>query len=304
MYTYKAYGLSIESPLEIPEFLVSSTTSPSVFFQFGKIPPPDVCESEMMRVILPFEEGILLYWREIGTFLVKKGREVTIDPKPEVDESLLRLVLTGPVLGVLLHQRGFHVFHSSVISEAHSRDAVAFVALKGGGKSTMASAMYNHGYRLMSDDIMAISESNGKTVVQPGFPHTKLWGESVEALVDDAQSLRELAPDADKRGRCVKEGFETQPTPLKILFVLEFGDEIQIRPISGKEALQSILPHWYGALFNGELLDLFGRKEHFLQCVNIVKSVPMYTLSRPKSFQVLPDVVNRVDNFIVNNIVT
>lgn len=245
-----------------------------------------------------------MHWNEIGTFLVQKGMEVTIEPKPKVEESLLRLVLTGPVLGVLLHQRGFHVFHSSVISEAHSRNAVAFVALKGGGKSTMATAMYNLGYRLLSDDIMAVSESNGRIVVQPGFPHTKLWGESAEALVEDAQSLREIAPDVEKRGRFVKERFAYHKATLKMLFLLECGDEIQIRPIKGKEALQSILPHWYGALFNGQLLEMFGRKEHFEQSVEIVRSVSMYKLIRPMSFQLLPDVVNRVDNFIANNIGT
>ena len=300
MYTYSAFGLSIGSDLEIPEFLPFNT-NPEVFFHIGNVESPVVRTDDPVRIIQQKESGILLYWSRTGTFLVENGQYVTISPEPGISENLVRLLLTGPVLGVLLHQRGYNVFHASLVSTPVSNVAIGFLARKGYGKSTMATAMYNHGYRLMSDDIIAVSETDGNISVKPGFPYLKLWNEAAEVLVENGDQVKTIDPRFNKQGCTIKKRFSARPARLKMLFVLEFGSELSIQPILGKEALLYVLPHWYGALFDGQMLDIFGKDKHFTQCTQLIKSVPLYRLTRPQSFDRLPEVVYTVDRFILEN---
>jgi len=297
MFTYQTYGLVISSEIEIPEFLLS-LKDPDIYIRFGEFRVPCITANEPIRVIEPSKNGILLYWNRIGGFLIEQGNTITISPIPNVDQSLIRLVLTGPALGVLLHQRGSSVFHASVISEEKECKAVAFLARKGEGKSTMAAAMYNHGYRLMSDDLMAVTYSDEGTVVQSGFPQTKLWSESADILVHDAAVLRKLGPDFEKRSRPITERFREDPALLMLIFVLEFGEGLNIEPVNGKDALKALLPHWYGALFSGQLIDFFGRDKHFFECAQIARNIPVLKLTRPHSFSLLQDVVDMVDSYI------
>ena len=292
-----AFGINIASEIDIPEFLPTDM-DPEVYFRLGTVHLPFKVKESPIRVITSTEEGILLYWSEIGTFLVKDGSEVIIDPIEGVDESLIKLVLTGPVIGVILHQRGFKVFHSSVVySRAHDV-TVAFVASKGEGKSTMAAAMYNNGYKAMSDDIMAVFEQNGSVFIQPGFPQFKLWEESANKLVKEQKELKIINTIYNKRVRNVMAGFNSECRKLDCIFHLEFGNELKIDPLIGTDALMALLPHWYGALFRGQLLESFGKENHFKECVYLSKKVPIYRCLRPKSFEVMNNVVQTIDTFI------
>ena len=83
--------------------------------------------------------------------------------------------------------------------------------------------------------------------------------------------------------------------PLGCIYVLAGGPEPYIKPLSTKEALLHVLPHWYGALFDGELLDTFGLDTHFRECADLVKAVPAYVVERPADIDLLGDSVRMVE---------
>jgi hypothetical protein len=294
MTLYTAFGLSIKSDLTMPEFL-PGTGPHDVAFRFGTLTPPQCPSDRPARVIVPDGDGILMHWSRIGTFLVEGGTTVTIAAVPGVDQRLLRLILNGPALGVLLFQRGHSVFHASVVASSEFGDAVAVLACKGDGKSTMAAALYNAGYYMMSDDLMALTVKGRDTViVESGFPHAKLWAESAEALVEGAHALPRLGPYFDKRSRPITERFRETPTRLRAVFVLEKGQNVYTQQLSGFDALQQLLPHWYGVLFDGQLMPILGRERHFKETASLARTAPVYKLVRPWSLDRLPDVVNEV----------
>jgi hypothetical protein len=217
-----------------------------------------------------------------------------MDPVPGADERLLRLVLTGPVLGVVLLQRGHHVFHASVVA-SDGGAAVAILGRKGEGKSTMATALYNAGYSMLSDDIMALSVEGNTATVQPGFPHAKLWAESAEALVDDPASLPALGPGFDKRARRVDERFLDKPTRLSAVIVLQKAHGLTVRRLHGIDAVRALLPHWYGALFDGQLLPIFGVDRHFRETARLAELAAVHELTRPWALERLPESVTAID---------
>src|ERR1044072_8019522 len=97
---YSAYGLTIQSVLPLPELTPLAEAEPDVVIRFGKLDTPSfinpACNDDSY-----FAEGeAYLYWKQIGTFLVREGREIVIDLNPGVDKSLVRLPLLGTVLAV------------------------------------------------------------------------------------------------------------------------------------------------------------------------------------------------------------
>jgi ATP-dependent phosphoenolpyruvate carboxykinase len=79
----------------------------------------------------------------------------------------------GGVLFSVLYQRGLFVLHASGVNIGGN--VVAFLGLKGQGKSTMAATLYGRGHSLVSDDMLAIQidGDNGPMAI-PGFPNFKI----------------------------------------------------------------------------------------------------------------------------------
>jgi hypothetical protein len=248
------------------------------------------------RLVWGTAQQVHLVWRGVGAFVVREGHEIVVDPFPGVEERILRLAILNSSLGVLLLQRGMPVFHASVIGLAS--DAVAFLAPKGYGKSTMAAALHVRGHDLVADDLLVVDRDGDHLLARPGFPQFKLWPESAQAIGEDPELLPVLQPGLDKRARRISHGFSQDSLPLQGIYVLDIGEEIEIVPLPPKEALLHILPHWYGAMFDGDLLRVFGLDTHFRQCMRLVHRVPTFLLRRPSSLNMLPGVAQAVETHL------
>ena len=154
MYFYNAYGLSINSALPLPELLADAKIERSVSVKHEKVDLylPETISSE--GYFTSTEREAYFFWDQLGKFLVRDGKEIIVDPLPNVEERAIRLPLLGTVLAVLLHQRGYFVLHASAI--AVDGGVVAFLGNKGQGKSTMAATLYSRGHELVADDVVAI----------------------------------------------------------------------------------------------------------------------------------------------------
>jgi hypothetical protein len=297
---YRAFGLNIESALELPELLPCEQgtevveRSPDVTI---RLDPIDSCAKPgkgNKRYIVPAPDGICLGWPDVGDFLVRGGREIVVDPAPGASEPLLRLFLLGTTMAMLLHQRGdVAVLHASAVSI--DGQALAFVGAKGYGKSTMAASLLARGHELLSDDVLAVDVRAPTPIALAGFPHLKLWPDSLNCLGHDVVDLPRLRPELEKRGQRLSKGYSGAPAPLKGIFVLDRGDEPEIRTLRAWDALTAIIPHWYAARFGPDLVQALGMSSHFLQCAALTRSVPVSRLARPNDLNALPDVARMVE---------
>jgi len=297
MYQYKVFGLILSSEILLEELIpYEGAEEADVHFRWGSVPlPPGWDQLRYTRKITHSSEGILLYWSEIGAFWVQDGCLVTMAPgHGPPREGLLRSILTGPVWGVLLNQRSYYsVFHCSVLNISDHSCSVGFAAQKGGGKSTIATALLNEGNSLVSDDLLVLNHQKEKSLKPlPAFPGMKLWEETSQSLLSEDEKLNYIDEHSEykKQNRVVSHSFCPTPFPLKALYLLEYSPSpiIKILPLSEKEALLALMPHWYGSLFRGQLLPIFGVEKCFHQSAILASQIPVFRLIRPKDLSQIP----------------
>lgn len=299
---YSAYGLTIRSDIPLPELIPTANRQADISICFGAISDLSDEDRQAYRYIQANPNQIDLAWDGVGAFRVRNGHKIIVDPAPEADEALLRLFLLGTTLAMLLHQRGgTAVLHASVV--AINGQAIGFIGEKGAGKSTMAATLQAHGHQLVADDILVVDLDSKYPMALPGFPHFKLWPDSIASLGHIPEALPKLRPELEKRGYRLRNGFAQTPVPLKQVYVLDYGESIKVERLPVKDSLGQLMTHWYGARFGTDVLEALGLANHFLQCANLANKIPVCLLQRPASFTRISEVIQTIENNLPDQLI-
>ncbi|EKQ54219.1 MAG: hypothetical protein B655_0876, partial [Methanobacterium sp. Maddingley MBC34] len=229
MFRYKAFGLEISSEIELPGMiegneLMEGSSNPDVKIILGEVDPSRVTGVEVEGTnYLVKGSDVYLWWDDIGKVRISDGKQVTVEPIADLDGSdELNLIpfLLGPVMSLMLHQRGFLVLHGSAVNIGPG--AVAFLGFRGNGKSTTAIHLYVDGYPLVADDILAIKfNSEGLPVVYPGYPHVRLSDEAYNQVKEHTDILTPIRTLAEKVFCDASHGFSPEPVNLERIYVIE-----------------------------------------------------------------------------------
>jgi hypothetical protein len=288
LYYYQAFGLAIRSELHLPELVGGRAGKYDVNILFSRLDgagPFDRFSETTLRVT---NGEAYFSYAGIGSFLIRSGQLILIDPAPGVDEGSLRLFLLGNVLGTLAFLRGFLVLHGSAV--AIEGRGVAFLAHSGEGKSSMAAA-FSHKYPLIADDVLVIRTDEAAPLICPAFPQLKLISETAASLGFDPKRYSPISPLEKKVTPQVPEGFSVEPHPLKRVFLLEKGEGIELLPISRPEAVISLLRYTYTLR---SLKAGVNQRQHFQHSARLAREVPFRRLIRPHDLKSLPEIVRMV----------
>lgn len=298
-YSYQAYGLNIRSAVQLPE-LIKTGSEPDVRIRYGAVANSLLLESLLGRSEV-FErpgcrirvnaEAMCIHWDHVGTFLVHGGSEIVIEPEHGIPEEDLQPFLTGPVLSVLLHQRGYLVLHASAVVIGNA--AVAFLGSKGDGKSTLAAHLQVRGHRLIGDDIVPVNLVNNRVVVAAGFPRIKLYDDAIAAVGEKPSDFPVIHRFVEKRSFQYSKNFSTEPIPLSCLYVICEGEKVSLEELGHAAAFIELTRHTY---VNRYLNALKGESIHFQQCHEVVQKLPVWKLERPRDFSVISEVCELVEN--------
>ena len=160
--------------------------------------------------------------------------------------------LVGPVLGLLLRIRGINCLHASAVRIGDG--AVAFAGAEGAGKSTTAAAFARRGCSVLSDDIVALGEQDGRICVIPAYPYLSLWQDSVEMLYGPGKILPRFSENWEKRllslaGNSLR--FEEQAKPLRAIYMLGERSSAPEAPffeeITPREAMLDLVANSYAS---------------------------------------------------------
>ena len=117
-----------------------------------------------------------------------------------VSGDLVRSLVLGRVLPVLLYGSGLFPLHAS--GAVVNGGAVAFMAPKGYGKSTMALLLGTRGARLLADDTLPLAIDE-PVLAGPGDEHAKVWNDAAGELglpLPDEEPIGRLEPSQTAAG--------------------------------------------------------------------------------------------------------
>jgi hypothetical protein len=196
------------------------------------------------------------------------------------------------VLALALHASGWLSLHGSAV--ALGAGAVAFLAPKGNGKSTLAFALMRAGGALMTDDTVVI-EPGRPSIVRPGVQSVRLFRDSADWLSAPAP----LAGSSDIKatfGQLATDARRLTRAPLAALYLLQSVPAGEIDQPVERELLEGP-PAVFQLLTQTKIGTLLGGGEAstvFNSVVGIAEGSPIYRLRVTRDYEQLQHVVERI----------
>jgi hypothetical protein len=206
---------------------------------------------------------------------------------PATDLDIRREVhLWGVPMMVTFTRLGDLSLHGAAVE--HAGRAVIVAAPGEHGKTTLALALHAAGHRLLTEDISRV-QFQPEPVVMPGPAVVRMRAAALRDVPDGMTKVAStamrinLAIDPDRRGNA-------DPVPVAAVVLLRIGtdDDIRLERSDPTVALRDL---WALAFRIPQTDD---RARAFERLGDLVAAVPVYDLTRPLTFETLPEVVSRV----------
>jgi hypothetical protein len=287
-HAYCIYGLRVHTEIACPglPFDPHPDGNPDVTIRL--LPAVPASSESLENGYYEVRPGVFrLEMKGVGRYLVENGSRISVEPIEGSSSDEVRLFLMGSVIGALLYQRGLFPLHGSAVETRWG--AMIFVGAQGVGKSTLAAQFYRRGYRLLSDDVCAVTTSLGMLQVLPALAQLRLCADAYERI----DSLQKTHFHVDKFVIPMNEGYCPDPAPLKAIHVLadqEDGDP-QFKVLRGFDRVERLLENLYRPQFlpgqetQGDLMRLAGQ---------IAQKASIVTVSRKRD----PEMVDGLIDFL------
>jgi hypothetical protein len=303
MNSYQVFGGVLRSELEFPEldpsarsecdWTLTVTTAPAPDVPLGDPIGEDKVDQGVMVRSYVTPQGFRLAYDDTGVFDVTGGgREIRWHRTESVDLEAGRLDVLGRVLALALHASGWLSLHGSAVALAEG--AVAFLAPKGNGKSTLAFALMRAGAARMTDDTVVIG-SGSPAIVRPGVQSVRLFRDSADWLSAPAP----IAGTSDIKatfGQLSEDARRLTRAPLAALYLLEsvpagtIAEPLERQRLEGPQAVFGLL----GQTKIGALLGGSEAPTVFTSVVALAEGSAIYKLRVTRDYERLGTVVERI----------
>lgn len=298
---YSVYGLTVESEIDLPELSPilgaqqNFETATDVRIVLGTVGHSISDNYPNNWWVDATEDACLLRFPGIARFLVVGGSEVTIQKDPSATLDDVRTWLLGSGLAAVIHQRKLVPLHVSALQAPDG--AIAFTGDSGAGKSTLAAHLNRvTRWPLISDDVSILYTYPEGLKIESGVNTMKLWKDALASLQLQTTGLKRDLTRHDKfhaiePGKFLKGSFD-----LKRLIKLEWGDSLELRPLSGRRAFEVAL----GAIYRPELASICNNLDSVVAAAAaLAASANIEVLSRPKGAHVRTGVLETIETQIL-----
>lgn len=273
-YHYEAFGFVIQSDYPIAQL---PDASPDV------TPDVEICQADLSDYNIRDEHyrisarELLIGIPNIAKFRITDGTRIEVHPATNCSESHLGVYLMGSCMGAVLHQRGFLPLHGSCVTDGNR--AVLITGDSGAGKSTLAAEFLAHGWKLLTDDVAAVSDIERTPTVWASYPSQKLWQDSLEHYERSDSDIHSLyfSEQREKYGVNVSRFFCSGSSPLSLIIRLIPTDTpCHMEPIEGMTRVDQLMRNTYRIF----MVPPEHRQRHFRRCVAMSGKVPMALVTR------------------------
>jgi hypothetical protein len=290
---FNVSGLVVASEIDLPWRPADAVATPDVTIRQGETPAELAGAVEVGPTWRIAGDQFLLRIPGIARFLLTNGREITFEIEDGAAPEDVAVFIMGTVFGILLHQRQQIVLHASAVRVGDR--AVLFCGPSGAGKSTMAAALNQKGYQLLTDDVCAIDlDASGVLVAQSDGRRLKLWEQAIKGL-DLAERKAEAVRSRLEKFYVEPHEPTSQTLPLGAVYVLR---ELRAPHKEGVERPNVV----DAALFvrrnacRPRLVAAMAQKDRYFRSAAAIAAGPgVFLLTRPLAFKALPGVIEGLE---------
>jgi predicted ATPase len=274
MYNYRGFGLHIASEIEFPELLPVISAPADVTISIGEIPATVINKASQGYIIN--EDELFFSVKDTASYYAAHGREIIISPDAEnYDMRNIRIFLLATAMSAILLQRNLLPLHASAIIE--NGELILISGRSGAGKSTATAGLSKMGYTIFSDDITVLQTEDNRITGTASYPMIRLWEDTLQALDVNDRSFR-VKKGLDKYGIFFHDDFNHDQYPVKKILLLDIGDELSSKKLSGTAAFEALSNQVYRQqLLQGPLLRSLG----FEIISQLLQQVEVYHIYRP-----------------------
>jgi hypothetical protein len=301
MTEYAIFGGCVRSEIPLPELPRLTCSQPDWVIRRSTGERPEATYLGEDRVDATIRvrcgripDGFRLEFDDTGTFdVAAHGRDIAWTPGANSPMHLVRADLLGGVFSIALHLQGLLCLHGSAVALGNGV-ATGFLANKGAGKSTLATALCARGASLITDDMLPV-DPGPPAMAWPSMPAVRLLQDSANRL-DYATGpthpqtgkyhVNELPPDRVARRRVPLAAlYELLPVPSATGV-----PAVQRTRLTGPLAVTTLVRHNRA----GTAIGQSDSRHLFMRASDIVRTVPVYRLEVARDFERLDDVIDQL----------
>ena len=310
---YQALGMHLETTLVLPELIQSA---PSVEHE----PLVQVVEADHQQwpelQASPHSTPTLQLapqeWRleleGIGWFRATSGERLEWQRWDDsVSDRDIRTFVVTSGLGALAIQRGALVLHGTALER--DGEAILLLGHPVAGKSTLAWCLLQHGWRLLSSELVAVSPDG---LVLPGMHQLKIWHDAAVALKLNWQQLPPVRKGL-KRYALHAHDLDCLPqaAPLRLIYALnhakaDSGQEDGAEVEDAKEKMSLKASHNFSQTtslmrlrnnaFQARVYrGMDAEAKLFMQAAALARTVPVHALIVPDGVKEMAESLKKVD---------
>ncbi len=223
MFSYACFGLCLHSDLPFPNAVRSESDHADIVIRAGDV-PTTLAGATHQGVLYQLNETALIYYLPgLARFWVKDGREIVYAAPPTTDIDTLRAFLMVIILPLLFHQR--HEMPIRGCAVEIDGGAVILTGYSGVGKSTLAAALHQRGFRVLADEftVVRFDEAAQQPLVYPSFPVLHLWRFALHKLNYSQTAIEQLPtvrPGLQKHILSMGDTFRLEPLPVRGIYIM------------------------------------------------------------------------------------
>ena len=298
---YEAYGLHLISDVKIDAFQeVDQFSSATDCIEIKQ----SIIDFEGYSFIDDFvireytDSGFLYVIKDIVAFLVK-GSSLKVQPLIK-DSKVWQSFLVGGAMSILLIQKNYFLLHGSAIE--FNKSAYLFLGLSGAGKSSLAAALGQKKYNIITDDICAISRQENDMYINIGTKQVRLMRDTVEALKIENANYIEHPNAHPKFGYNPSRKSREFKTKIKRVIELVVDEnmtkDVVIEKVNTFQSIELLRANIYKAELANTLRS--GESQSFQFITYLAKEIEFYKIKRKRRKFKLRELVSFIEENVIH----
>lgn len=307
---YNLYGLPLTSAIPLPcatraksaPALSELAMEPAAVFAKARKQAGVILDEAQWFQHAPLPGGAsYLRWSGLFEFLISaNGRRISCRALNGASREAFQTYLVSQVLSFALLKRGIEPLHATAV--VANGQAVAFLGDSGYGKSSLGAACLRAGHRLLTDDVLVVTEKSGRFHAHPGLPRIKLFPHIAKTFLGELAVGPPMNPITPKLVIPLPARLHADAAvPLRTLYVLRPPNGARVRrititPLSSRRACLTLIAN----TFNPVITEQSRLTRQFDQAARLAAAVPVKLLTYPDDPARLPAVVEAIQADLIS----